>query len=98
MNKSLFLVALCFAFASCATQTNLMSNDYDQVLKAKGNHGFWIAGIGQTKTEDLSQACGQGYKPAKTQTQWTATNILVTMLTLGIYYPREYRIYCTREA
>ena len=97
MKNIFFLLAVCFTFTSCATQTNLFSDDYNQVLKSKGTHGFWIAGIGQTKTENLDQVCGEGYKPAKTQTQFTFTNILVTALTLGIYYPREYRIYCSNE-
>ena len=97
MKNIFFLLAVCFTFTSCATQTNLFSDDYNQVLKSKGTHGFWIGGIGQTKTEILDQVCGEGYKPAKTQTQWTFTNILVSALTLGIYYPREYRIYCAKE-
>jgi hypothetical protein len=89
--------AILFIVSSCATQTSLLNDSYDLSLGEKGTHAFWISGIGQTKTVDLSTVCGDGYTAAKTETINSATNILFGILTLGIYTPRDYSVYCSKE-
>ncbi len=87
-----------FIISSCATQTNLLNDSYGSVTGETGTHGFWIAGIGQTETVNLDNACGAGYTASKTQTVFSAKNILVTMLTLGFYTQRDYKVFCSKEA
>ena len=70
---------------------------YGSTLGESGSHGFWIAGIAQTETVNLDTACGEGYVASKTETVFSAKNILITMLTLGIYTQRDYKVYCSIE-
>jgi hypothetical protein len=97
ISKNLHIILIATLFSSCATQTNLLNDSYDSVLGESGTHGFWISGIGQTKNVNLDNACGQGYTASKTQTVFSAKNIFVGILTLGIYTPRDYSVFCSRE-
>jgi|TARA_B100001094_G_C17846169_1_gene630367 hypothetical protein len=98
MKKTFGLIVLVSLISSCATQTNLLNDSYGATLKESGTHGFWIAGIAQTETVNLDTACGEGYVGSKTETVFSAKNILITIVTLGIYTQRDYKVYCTKEA
>jgi len=95
--KNISLVLLTALISSCATQTTLLNDSNTSVDGDNGTHGFWIAGIGQTKTVNLDDACGEGYVASKTQTVFSAKNILVTILTLSIYTQRDYKVFCSEE-
>jgi hypothetical protein len=97
MKKTFSLIVLVSLISSCATQTNLLNDSYSSTLGESGSHGFWIAGIAQTETVNLDTACGVGYVASKTQTVFSAKNILITILTLGIYTQRDYKVYCSKE-
>ena len=97
MKKTFSLIVLVSLISSCATQTNLLNDSYGSTLGESGSHGFWIAGIAQTETVNLDTACGEGYIASKTETVFSAKNILITMLTLGIYTQRDYKVYCSKE-
>ena len=84
--------------SSCATQTNVLNDSYGSVAGDTGTHGFWIGGIGQIQTVNLDNACGEGYSASKTQTVFSAGNWFVSVLTLGIYTPRDYRVFCSKGA
>ena len=56
---------------------------------------FGWGGLGQEETVDGAKACGDASKVARVETQLTAGNIALTILTLGIYAPRNIAITCT---
>ena len=57
---------------------------------------FWIGGIGQSNEIDAAKVCGGSNKVQRVETQLTAGNVGLTVLTLAIWTPRQIRVYCTR--
>ncbi|MNC68149.1 Bor protein [compost metagenome] len=53
-------------------------------------------GIGQAKTIDAAQVCGGADKVVRTEVQESGTDVLFRIITLGIYTPREARVYCAK--
>jgi len=88
------LLALIF-LTSCSAQTSLFNNSLDQTLTKEGTHNFFFYGIGQTKNENLAQICGNASNVARTQTISTLPNLLGQFLTLGLWFPRTYKVYCS---
>ena len=97
MKKIVSTLALVLIFSSCATQTTLLNNTYGSVIGESGTHNFFVAGIGQTARVNLDEACGEGYVASKTQTVNSPVNIVLSIITFGIYTPRDYKVFCSRE-
>lgn len=57
---------------------------------------FFINGILQRDRIDAADICQGAEKVASVETQMTFVNGLLGGLTLGIYTPRQYRVYCYR--
>ncbi|RLL49982.1 hypothetical protein D8Y20_12415 [Mariprofundus sp. EBB-1] len=57
---------------------------------------FFISGLGQSKEMDAAQICGGADKVAKVEAQQSAMNIVLGILTAGIYTPRDARVYCSK--
>lgn len=95
MKKFLFM-ALVAALTGCANQqfeirpSSNASSSYDDAQT------FWVGGIGQAQDVDASAVCGSAKKVARVEAQQTAGNVGLTILTLGIYSPRQIRVYCTQ--
>ena len=97
MKKIVSTLALVLIFSSCATQTTLLNDSYGSVIGESGTHDFFIGGIGQTARVNLDEACRKGYVASKTQTISSPVNIVITIVTLGIYTPRDYKVFCSKE-
>jgi hypothetical protein len=54
---------------------------------------FYLAGIGQVKEIDLKEVCGSK-KPEWVQTQFSGKDVILGLITMGIYTPRTVDIYC----
>tara|TARA_S200000501_G_C20720676_1_gene698339 strand:+ start:271 stop:630 length:360 start_codon:yes stop_codon:yes gene_type:complete len=98
MKKFSILFFTLMFLTSCSTQTSLFNNSLDQKLTKEGTHHFFFWGVGQTKNEDLTQICGDSDSIARTQTIDTFPNLLGQVLTLGVWLPRTYRVYCSDTA
>ena len=59
-------------------------------------HHFFVSGIGQKKTVDAAKICGGAENVVKTETQQTFVNGLLGFITLGIYTPLGYIVYCSQ--
>ena len=96
--KKLVLAAFIAALASgCAQQTFVMSPDTSAPASnatKEQTHHFFIDGLAQEKEIDASSVCGGADKVAKVEVQKTFTNVLLDVVTLGIYTPKEARVYC----
>ena len=98
--KLVLLLLVSIAFSSCATQTHLLTDDaqkYNEVPTESGTDTFWVSGIGQTKTHDVSEVCGEGYEPSRVSVRRGVPYHLWGLLTLGIYTPKDYEIYCVEK-
>ncbi|MBT0569840.1 hypothetical protein KIK84_05845 [Curvibacter sp. CHRR-16] len=50
--------------------------------------------MGQKKTVDAAQVCGGADKVKGVAVEESAGNVLLSIVTLGIYTPRTARVYC----
>jgi hypothetical protein len=57
---------------------------------------FWLGGIFQYDEIDAVRACRGANYIQRIETQMTSDNVVFAILTLGIYTPRQIRVYCTR--
>ena len=88
-------LALILLLSACATQQFDIAPSNGASPSFNENQTFWLGGLGQEETVDGAKACGDASKVARVETQQTAGNIALTILTLGIYAPRNIAITCT---
>ncbi|KXZ27304.1 hypothetical protein AYB34_08475 [Leptospira sp. ZV016] len=97
--KKIFGLCLCLALNFCATQVAYISLEHDRpgmVPAYEKRHHFVLFGVGQTKEISASQICDS--RPvAKIESSFTFVDILLSMLTWGIYTPRTIEVYCDQS-
>tara|TARA_Y100001956_G_scaffold77901_1_gene88927 strand:- start:1973 stop:2272 length:300 start_codon:yes stop_codon:yes gene_type:complete len=98
MKKVIVIAALSVLATGCAQQTFVMSKENNAAEMSKPtttqSHHFFIDGLGQKKEVDAVGVCGSSEQVAKVEVQKTFVNGLLEFVTLGIYTPREARVYC----
>lgn len=97
MFKSLVSTLLIsVALVGCANQRFNVAGEVTDTSAAKSedSQSFFISGIGQKQTIDAAQACGGAAKVGGVAVEQTPLNILLGMVTMGIYTPRTARVYC----
>ncbi len=88
------LVAAVLA-TGCANQRfNLAGEVPGSVPKVEDSQTFFVDGIGQEKTIDAAQVCGAASKVGAVAVEQTGLDVLLGLVTLGIYTPRTARVYC----
>jgi len=89
------LPVLFLALVGCASQTVYIQGDLTGPPDHEETQTFWLYGIGQETTIDATPICGSKHgKLTQVRTRQTFTNVLLTMLTLGVYAPRTIQISC----
>ena len=89
------LVVASIALTGCVrTKFNIQDNPDDAVATYNRAQHYFISGIGQQKNIDPSEICGGVDKVVRTETQLTFVNIIVSIVTGGIYTPMQARVYC----
>ncbi|EGU32535.1 Bor family protein [Vibrio scophthalmi] len=98
MKKLILTIILSLTATGCAQQTFVMSSDTNSAVSntptSKQSQHFFIDGLAQGQEIDAAGVCGGGDKVAKVEVQKTFVNVLLDVITFGIYTPREARIYC----
>jgi hypothetical protein len=94
--KKIAIAALLLSLVGCATQRFDVRSDVQNAPTHDNSQSFWVGGIGQSEELDAAKVCGGAAKVQRVETQLTSGNIGLTILTLGIYSPRQVRVYCTR--
>ncbi|MCY4472074.1 MAG: Bor family protein [Kistimonas sp.] len=97
MKKLVSLTFLVAILSGCASQSLTLrpraSGDFpDQEV----SQDFFISGLLQKKHLDAAAVCGTADKVARVETVETPTNVVLSMLTFGLYTPRTVRVYCAR--
>jgi hypothetical protein len=95
----MFLLALCLIVTSCATQQFKVTEKGKKrsVPSYEGKHHFIFWGLGQEKEVNALEACNEGQSIEAVDTHLTFVDGLLSAITYGIYYPRSYRIYCSKD-
>ena len=88
-------LGLTVLLSACATQQFDLAPTNGAQPSFTDNQTFWVGGIGQEASVDGAKACGDASKVARVETMQTAGNVGLTILTLGIYAPRNIAITCT---
>jgi len=94
--RIILLFSLAFIFASCANVTVRPDGGgrTSSVPDVSESTDFFLWGLAPGSMEiDLSKHCG-GSEPSQFQAQTTFLDGLLGAITLGIYAPRSYRIWC----
>ncbi len=94
MNMKIISVISIILLSGCAAQTFNINGAAGEVPTTQVSHHFFIAGIGQEKVLDAAEICGGVDKVVKVEAQLTFINGLLGLITLGIYTPRDAKIYC----
>ncbi|MEN5016841.1 Bor family protein [Erwinia sp. Eh17-17] len=95
MKKILAIAAFAVLLSGCAQQTFQLKHNQVATPKQATTHHFFVSGIGQKKTLDAAAICGNADKVDRVEVQQTFPNILLSIVTFGIYTPREARVYCS---
>ena len=95
LNKSAYFCALLLALAGCAAQRFDFADTPVSVSPTLDEgQTFWVSGIGQTAEIDAAKTCGGASKVIRIETQQTAGDVGLSLITLGIYTPRHIRVTC----
>jgi hypothetical protein len=90
------LVGLAIVMSGCATQRFEIQGSTQLAPSLDDAQTFFVSGIGQSKEVDAAKVCGGAKNVQSIETQLTPGNIALSFVTLGIYTPRQMRVYCTR--
>ena len=96
MNKIILpLVSMCL-IAACSTQTYQINNPAgDKVeLSEDKMQNFFVGGLGQEKEIDAASICGGADKVVAVESKLETLDVLLGMLSYGIYSPRHAKVYC----
>ena len=94
MNMKNIVLIGAILLSGCAAQTFNINGANGEVPTSQTSQHFFIAGIGQEKILDAAEICGGVDKVVKVEAQLTFINGLLGLITLGIYTPRDAKIYC----
>ena len=96
MKKLMIAVVASVILSGCAQQTFTINKDISEKPQQTTTHHFFVSGIGQTKTVDAAAVCGGADKVVRTEVQQTFADGFLGFITLGIYTPRDARVYCSK--
>jgi hypothetical protein len=94
--KKLAIAAMVLSLTGCAIQRFDVRPDTQNAPTHDDSQTFWISGIGQSEEIDAAKVCGGAAKVQRVETQVTAGNVGLAIVTIGIYTPRQVRVYCAR--
>ncbi len=94
MLKKATMLAAAITLGGCATQTFYINQPTDGAPTTDVSQHFFVSGIGQQKTANAAEICGGVEKIAQIETETTFLNGFLSLITYGIYTPRDARVYC----
>lgn len=95
MKKIISTLALTMILGACSTQT-VFVNGTGGTAKKEDMQTFFVSGLGQTQTIDAAAVCGSAANVAKVERTQSPLNILLGLITAGIYTPFDAKVYCTK--
>ena len=97
MKKLLICIGLALTLSACGSDHIIRFNltqqqNIETTPSYIGKSHFFFWGMGQKTDYDLVYACPRGIKTI--ETYWTFYDSLMGSLTMGIYAPESFSIYC----
>ena len=100
MTKHLLLIFCGFVVLSgCSRQMIDLTSVSDRsgtILMENSSSDFFLGGLLQSHTIDAVRVCGGRDKVAYVATVRSVQDMVLTWITLGLYAPRGYEVYCKR--
>lgn len=95
MKKMLLVMILAGLAAGCSTMTIHPKASYKRITEPtyQLTVPFYFWGLSGAHRLDVNAICGDK-KPVQMQTQATVENMLLTLVTLGIYAPHTAKVWC----
>jgi hypothetical protein len=97
MKKWMMTAVLLLSVTGCAQQTVLIQRNSAAQPRQDVRHDFVLSGIGQQATIDAGAVCGGENNVTRIETQQSELNVLMSLVTFGIYTPRQTRVFCVRR-
>jgi hypothetical protein len=96
MNFKPLVVTLTAALilGGCANQRFTVAGDVTASPKSEDSQAFFVSGLGQNSTVDAAKVCGSASKVDAVAVEQSGMNVLLGIVTFGIYTPRTARVYC----
>lgn len=94
--KKLALLMAVATLTGCATQTYHISPNAPQSAEPtkESMQTFFVGGLGQEQSIDANAFCGGADNVARVQTQQSFLNGVLGYVSMGIYTPRQVKVYC----
>lgn len=94
----ILLLCCVLLFSSCATQHfSLVAGKTRTMPTFEGKHHFIFWGLGQEKIVAPDEACKKNQKIEAVDTHLTFWDGFLSGISWGIYYPRSYAVYCSKD-
>lgn len=95
MKQVVWMACCALLLSGCARQTFFVHEGNPGQPTREVHHDFVLVGIGQSEMVDASLACqSDPKKVVRVEMQQSPQDVLMAILTLGIYTPRTVRVYC----
>ena len=98
MKNVIFTLFLLLFINACALQRVKINEKTPNVSKKQAtkieNHHFWFGGVGQSRNVDADEICQNKNGVQFVEVRRTSGNVWASIFTLGIYYPKQYSVYC----
>ncbi len=95
MLKSVGIAVLAsVVLVGCANQRFNVAGEVTAAPKMEDSQTFWLSGIGQNTTVDAAKVCGGAAQIGAVAVERAPLDVLLGMVTLGIYTPQTARVYC----
>lgn len=97
MKKLALSAMVCAALLSgCANQRFNIAGELplEPTPRSEDSQSFFVSGIGQKQSVDAGKVCGGAAKVEGVAVEQSGMDVLLSMVTLGIYTPRTARVYC----
>jgi hypothetical protein len=93
----LTIISVTFVIVSCTTQRfTLAESKVPTIPTYEGKNHFIFWGLGQTKSIDSEEICGERLVMA-VETHCSFLDGFLGAITYGIYSPQTFRIYCKKQ-
>lgn len=94
--KKIIILLLVGMLAGCSTQSYDINGGASSKPTEEDMQTFFISGLAQTQEMDAAKICGGAEKVAKVESHMSFVNGLLGFVTLGIYTPRQAKVYCKK--
>lgn len=98
MKKVVAVALLAILTSGCATQNYLVSSQVapSTTIEADASkmQTFFVSGLGQEQEIDAAQVCEGKDNVASIQTKSNFVNVVLGLVSYGIYTPRQINVYC----